>query len=119
MNGEGHEYQILYSQFDQDQYDKMHIHGKVKLHHFIADYDTINLQSRLADVLSACPIRRASCMILLRWISIRRLDVTAGKDITAVLNDLSLLLATNNLWLMIYPCPWWEFSIRSLICCYG
>jgi hypothetical protein len=89
---------FLYSQFDQDQYDKMHIHGKVKLHHFIADYDTINLQSRLADVAFSMPNTKSKLHDFIALdIDTKQLDVTAGKDITAVLNDLSLLLATNNL----------------------
>ncbi len=89
---------FLFSQFDQNQFDKMHINGKLKLHNFIADYDTINLQSKLADLAFNMPnVKSRKHNFIALDINTNQLDVHAGQEITAVLNDLSLLLATNNL----------------------
>ncbi len=90
---------FLYSQFDLDQYEKMFIDGKFKLHDFIADYDTtIHLQSKWADVVFDMPNAKSKQHdFIILDINTDRLDVAASQGINAVLNDLDLQLAFNNL----------------------
>jgi hypothetical protein len=89
---------FLYSQFEQNQFDKMFIGGKFKVKDLIADYDTISMRSKTADLAFSMPNFKSKQTSFIELdITTGHLDVLMGKHIKADLQGLDLLLSTSNM----------------------
>lgn len=89
---------FLYSQFELNQFDKMSIGGKFKVKDLVADYDTISMRSKTADLAFMMPnIKSRETSFIELDIATGHLDVLMGKNIKAGLQGLDLLLSTSNM----------------------
>ena len=89
---------FLYSQFEQNQFEKMSIAGKFKVKDLVADYDTISMHSKAADLAFTMPnIKSQQTSFIEMDIATGHLDVLMGKHIRAGLQGLDLLLSTSNM----------------------
>lgn len=89
---------FLYSQFELNQFDKMSIGGKFKVKDLVADYDTISMRSKAADLAFTMPnIKSRETSFIELDIATGHLDVLMGKHIRAGLQGLDLLLSTSNM----------------------
>lgn len=89
---------FLYSQFRDDQYDKMFISGKFNVKDLAVDYDTISLRSHSADVALNMPnIKSKQTSFIDLDIASKLVDVKMGKSTNALLRNLAVQVATSNM----------------------
>ena len=88
---------FLYSQFMENQFDKMLIQGKFNVKDLVADYDTISLRSKVAQLTFQMPNIKSkqTSFIELDLVS-KLLDVEMGQNTKVVIKDLELLASTSN-----------------------
>lgn len=88
---------FLYSQFMENQFDKMLIQGKFNVKDLVADYDTISLRSKAAQLTFQMPNIKSkqTSFIELDLVS-KLLDVEMGQNTKVVIKDLELLASTSN-----------------------
>ncbi|GAB1415101.1 AsmA-like C-terminal region-containing protein [Paludibacter sp.] len=89
---------FLYSQFKNDQYDKMFVSGKFTVKDLAVDYDTISLRSHSADLALKMPnIKSKQTSFIDLDIASKLMDIKMGKSTNAMLQNLAVQVATSNM----------------------
>ncbi len=89
---------FLYSQFMENQFDKMLIQGKFNVKDLVADYDTISLRSKVAELAFQMPnIKSKETSFIELDIASKQVEVEMGKHTKAVIRNLGLVTSTSNM----------------------
>lgn len=89
---------FLYSQFMKNQFDKMLIQGKFNVKDLVADYDTISLRSKVAELAFQMPnIKSKETSFIELDITSKQLEVEMGDNAKAVIRNLGLVTSTSNI----------------------